>query len=165
MPTQNWIILSLVLIFSNSYAQNLKKQTLSSHGSSHFVYANNKSYFIQEVTGQASVIKTYSTDSYQLRQGFLQPISASLISDASNTDLDGTIFPNPFYTHITVRFNEPVIDVLKVKLIDALGRIVVREEYDPIDNLVLNFNNLSSGNYILRIDMRSKVLLAKLIKR
>ncbi len=165
MPTQNWIFLSLVLIFSNTSAQNLKKQTLSSHGSSHFVYANNKSYFIQEVTGQGSVINTFNTDNYQLRQGYLQPISASAISDASDTDLDGIIFPNPFHSQITIRFNEPVIDILNVRLIDILGRIVFQNEYNPVERLSLDFGNLSSGSYILRVDMRSKVLLAKLIKR
>jgi len=165
MSKQNWLIVCLIFFSSSGFTQTLKKQTLSSQGSSHFVYANNKSYFLQESIGQASVIKTYDTANHSLRQGFLQPISATIISDNLNDELDGYIYPNPFYDHINIRFREPVYDDITVTMYDVLGRLVLNQVYSPLQLLVLNFNDFSSGTYVLRIQMRSEVLTAKLVRR
>lgn len=164
MSKQNWILICLMCIYSFGYAQILKKQTLASQGSSHFVYANNKSYFLQESIGQASVINSYITNNHSLRQGFLQPISATIISEHLDESLDGFIYPNPFYDHINIRFDEPVYDTILVTMYDVLGRLVFSQEYNPIQLLIINFNNFSSGSYFLRIQMRSEVLVAKLIR-
>jgi len=165
MKKQLTTILCL-LLFQMVFSQLLKKETLASQGSSHFVYANNKSYFIQESIGQASVINTYtSSNNYSLRQGYLQPISASGINSSSDTTLDALIFPNPFTTVINIRFNEPVIDVVSVMLYDILGRAIINRQYNPEDTIVINLNDVSSGTYILRVRMRAQELTANLIRR
>ena len=64
MSKQNWIITFFLLTFFSGFGQILKKETLALQGSSHFVYANNKSYFLQESIGQASVIRTFNTNNY-----------------------------------------------------------------------------------------------------
>ena len=120
---------------------------------------------MQQSIGQASVIKTYNSNNYSLRQGFLQPISATVISQHLDTSLDGIIYPNPFYNEINVRFGEPVYDNITVSLYDVLGRLVFSQIYNPMQLLVLNFNNLSSGQYVLRMQMRSEILVAKLVRR
>ena len=74
----------------------MAKQTLGQHGSAQFIYANNKSYFLHQSIGQASVIKTYNSNQYQLRQGFLQPIKATLINSGFDTTIEVSTYPNPF---------------------------------------------------------------------
>ena len=153
------------LFFQTGFAQIKKKETLSSQGSSHFIFANNKSYFIQESIGQASVTFTYDVDGYSLRQGFLQPISPSALNGNSDTDLDGYFYPNPFENEIHIRFNEAIFDVLQVMLFDVLGRTIYNKEFSPVQVLDLDFGSVNSGNYVLMVRMRSKTFLAKLIKR
>ena len=166
MSKQNWFIISLLLFSCFMYAQTFKKkETLALQGSSHFVYKNNKSYFLQETIGQASVIKTYNANNYSLRQGFLQPISATIISEHLDTTLQGVIYPNPFYNEVNVRLAEPVYDDITVVLYDVLGRLVFSQVYHPMQLLVLKFDNISSGNYLLRMQMRSEVLVAKIVRR
>lgn len=157
--------LSYIFIFNLGFGQANKKETLSNQGSSHFVYANNKSYFIQESIGQSSVTFVYNAGNYSLRQGFLQPISPSGLQGDSDNDLDGYFYPNPFENFVHIRFNEAIFDTLEVSLFDALGRTVYYETYEPIQELNLDFGSVSSGNYVLIVKMRSKTLLAKLIRR
>ncbi|WP_223033895.1 T9SS type A sorting domain-containing protein [Hanstruepera marina] len=163
---KTFLIFTIVcLFFQTGFAQIKKKETLSSQGSSHFIYANNKSYFIQESIGQASVTFTYNLDGYALRQGFLQPISPSALNGGSDTDLDGYFYPNPFDNDIHIRFNEAIYDVLQVTLFDVLGRTIYNNEFGPVQTLDLDFGFVSSGNYVLVVRMRSKTFLAKLIRR
>lgn len=156
---------SFIFIFNVGFGQINKKVTLSNQGSSHFVYSNNKSYFIQESIGQASVTFVYNTRNYSLRQGFLQPISPSGLQGDSDTDLDGYFYPNPFENFVHIRFNEAIFDMLEVSLYDALGRTIYNKTYEPVQELNLDFESVSSGSYVLIVKMRSKSLLAKLIRR
>lgn len=165
MSHQNWIITSLMLIFSLGSAQTLKRQALGIQGSSHVVFANAKSYYIQESIGQRSVIRTYNANNYSLRQGFLQPIDDALISEHLDNELLGFFYPNPFIDHVNVQFEEPILDVISVTLHDILGRLVYQETFSPIQTLTINFGNLSSGSYLFRLQMRSEVMIAKLVRR
>lgn len=153
------------LFLQTGLAQIKMKETLSSQGSSHFIYANNKSYFIQESIGQSGVTFVYNVDGYSLRQGFLQPISPSALNGDSSTDLDGYFYPNPFDNDIHIRFNEAIFDVLQVTLLDVLGRTIYDNEFSPVQALDLDFGSVSSGNYVLVVRMRSKTFLAKLIRK
>lgn len=161
-----YIFLSVFLaVFQLGSAQSLKKETLGNQGSSEFVYANNKSYFIQQSIGQGSVIHTYETDRYSLRQGYLQPISPGGISGQQDFNLDAIIFPNPFTSVINIRFKEPVVDLVVIKFYDILGRIIINEPYNPEERIVITLNELASGPYIIRVKMRQQELIANLIRR
>ncbi|WP_460219760.1 T9SS type A sorting domain-containing protein [Psychroserpens sp. MEBiC05023] len=165
MSHQNWIITSLMLIFSFGSAQTLKRQSLGIQGSTHIVYANSKSYYIQESIGQQSVIRTYDANNHSLRQGFLQPVDASLISENLDNNLRGFFYPNPFVDHVNVQFQEPIFDVVTVTMHDILGRLVYNKIFDPMQTLIINFGDLSSGSYVFRLQMRTEVLVAKLVRR
>lgn len=154
-----------VCCITTVHSQVLKKETLSSSGSAHFVYAHNKSYYIQESIAQGSVIQTYVAGNYSVRQGFLQPVFAASLTSTLDSTLEGVIFPNPFNTEFTIQFGEPVFDVITVLLYDTLGRLVLRQIFQPTERLIISVGNLATGHYSLKVNMRSEVLYAKLIKR
>lgn len=158
--------LLIIALFSSSllFGQSMVKQTLSQNGSSDFIYANNKSYFFQQSIGQASVINTFNTDNYQLRQGFLQPIKAALVNSGFDTEIDVFIYPNPFEETINLSFQETLIDVITISLHHITGQLVFQDIYDPSENLSLQFDNLPIGAYVLRGQMRSQTFAVKLIK-
>ncbi|AUP77775.1 T9SS type A sorting domain-containing protein [Flavivirga eckloniae] len=163
---KNYVFLiAFVFVFHFSNAQILRKQTLASQGSSHVVYANNKSYYIIESIGQGSVINTFETNNYSLRQGYLQPVSASIIVNGFNTDFKADIFPNPFSSKVQIQFKEPVIDVLLVTVRDVLGRIILAQRFNPMQSIVLDLKHFNTGSYLVHVSMRSKLLKSKIIKR
>lgn len=155
----------LFLIVQLSFSQSLKKQTLSSQGSSLFVYTATKSYFVQQSIGQGSVIQTFNSPNYSLRQGFLQPISPSALIDASDTSIDAVIFPNPFVDVINIHFGEPVVGPVTAAIFDMVGRQVYAQTFTPNPRLLLEIDALAVGPYFLRLNMRTKTLTAKLIKK
>ncbi|TGV04742.1 T9SS type A sorting domain-containing protein [Flavivirga rizhaonensis] len=163
---KNYIFfIAFVFAFYFGNAQMLRKQTLASQGSSHVVYTNNKSYYIIESIGQASIINTYEANNYSLRQGYLQPVSASIVVNGFNADFKAVIFPNPFSSEVQIKFKEPVIDILQVTVRDVLGRIVLNQRYNPMQSIVLNLDHLNIGSYSVHVSMRSKLLKSKIIKR
>lgn len=158
------LIVCLLFSIGTIHAQLLKKQTLVSAGSSHFVNANNKSYFIQESIGQHSVINTFDANNYSLRQGFLQPISPNVLNGSDDTVLDGFLYPNPFVDEIHIRFNEPIISEIQLYMYDALGRVVYQQTFQAQQEINLRFSALADGNYFITATMRNQKFVAKLIK-
>ncbi len=159
------LLVTALMMLQLMVAQTMKKQTLAIQGSSHFVYANNKSYLIQESIGQLSVINTFETNNYSLRQGFLQPISPSGISNQSDFRLEAIVYPNPFVSMFSIKFNEPVVDIVDLKLYDLLGRLIFNQEFNPEEMIAIDLGELSSGQYILRVKMRAQEYTASLIRR
>ncbi len=158
------ILIFIFFFCGSSSGQGMMKQTLGIHGSSEFIYANNKSYFLQQSIGQASVINTYNANNHQLRQGFLQPIKAALINSGFDTTIDVFIYPNPFDETINLEFEEVLIDEIIITLHNIIGQQLYQEKFAPSENLTFQFHNLPIGTYVLRGQMRSQTFAAKLIR-
>ena len=158
--------LFIIALLSSSFlfGQSMMKQTLSINGSSEFVYANNKSYFIHQSIGQASVINTFESNNYQLRQGFLQPIKAALINSGFDTEIDVFVYPNPFQENINLDFQETMFDEITISLYHITGQLIHQQTYDPSESLSLQYYNLAAGAYVLRGQMRAQTFSIKLIK-
>lgn len=152
-------------IFQFGNAQSLQKQTLAIQGSSHFVNVDIRSYYIVESIGQEGVINSFNANGHLLRQGFLQPLSASIISNTSREDIEALVYPNPFSEKVNIQFKESIIDVLHVTVINILGSIISTQQFAPTQSISLNLDYLSSGVYVLLIRMRSRFLQMKIIKR
>ncbi len=159
------LLLFSMLALPSIWGQGMVKQTLGIQGSSEFIYANNKSYFIQQSIGQASVINTFNANQHQLRQGFLQPIKAALINSGFDTNLEVLVYPNPFHKTIHLNFEETVIDVVTISLYHITGQLIYQEEFDPSESLTLQFDDLPIGAYVLRGQMRAQSFSIKLIKQ
>ncbi len=151
-------------VFTSTNAQVLKKQTLGVQGSSHFVYANTTSYYLQQSIGQGSVINTFNQDDYSLRQGFLQPVDASILTSNLDNELEAAIYPNPFSTEVNIQFGEVISDVVQVTMYDVLGRLVYDTVFSPNQHIIIYLDDFSSGHYLLRVQMQSQLLTAKLIR-
>lgn len=161
----NFIILMALLTGPFLFGQSMVKQTLSQHGSAEFIYANNKSYFFQQSIGQASVINTFNTENYQLRQGFLQPLKAALINSGFDNVIDVIAYPNPFDETLTLNFQETLIDVITISLHHITGQLIHQDTYLPNETISLQFDALPIGAYVLRGQMRSQTFVIKLIKQ
>ena len=125
---------------------------------------DNKSFFIHQSIGQASVINTFDAKNYQLRQGFLQPIKAALINSGFDTEIDVFVYPNPFQENINLDFQETLVDVITISLYHIAGQLIHQQSYNPSENLSLQYYNLPHGAYILRGQMRAQTFTIKLIK-
>ena len=146
--------------------QNLVRSTTGVSGSSVKVTQNNKVYVIQHSIGQPSAIGTFNKDNYILRQGFIQPNVLARIKDKNMpSNLQLSLYPNPFQDNISLSFNEEVKGEINIMVFDILGRLVFEKKYIANQNVNVILDKLSSGEYILKAVANQRQFITKILKR
>ena len=167
MFPKKFIFYIAVCIAASSWSQQMIRETLSSAGSSHFVYGENTSFFIQESIGQGSVINTFtSVSNYSARQGFIQPVSVAVLYNGLDDMIDASIWPNPFTNTINIALNEPLLGGgLDITVYDLTGRLVYNRSFSPNPDYTISLNSLSNGIYLLKLETQARSFTTKVIKR
>lgn len=167
MFSRKFIFYIIICIATSSWGQQMIKETLASAGSSHFVYGENSSFFIQESIGQGSVINTFtSVSNYSARQGFIQPISVAVLYNGLDDMIDASIWPNPFSDEINIALNEPLLGGgLDIAVYDLTGRLVYNKSFSPNPDYTISLSNLSNGIYLLKLETQARSFTTKVIKR
>ena len=110
---------------SDNYAQSIKRQVISSYGSS----GMSDHVFIGQTAGQ-SFNTTMSINGVTVSQGFQQPVTIALeeIEDQVYTDLNVLVYPNPATRSITISSKEEIpssfIQVKKCRISIVIKLIV-----------------------------------------
>ena len=139
------------------------RSTLSISGSSRAVTIANQHLFVQQIIGQSGAIGLSSASTYQLRQGFIQPLkSAKKIIETEN--LLVTVSPNPFPGELRISFIEQISDELYVSLCDLNGKTLYFNRYPATQEINLEFGSLPPALYIIRVYTDKKYYISKLIK-
>lgn len=142
------------------------RSTTSASGASSIIKDGDKTYLIQQSFGQSSVIGTASSEAYVLRQGFIQPnVLAIVIEKDMPINLELSMYPNPFNNHISLAFKQEVKNNVAVTVFDILGRQVFTKTYQPLQNIDVRLDKLSSGEYILKAVANQQQFVAKIIKK
>ncbi len=155
---------SCLLLATASVAQELMRSTTGVSGGSRVIADGEKSYVVQQSVGQSSVIGTFRNGDMTARQGFIQPpIKVQRVfEDESN--LDATIFPNPFSSSIQIIFNEKVEGLISIDVYDVLGRLVHHEEKQAAGQMSIELEKLSSAQYVLLVSTETKQFKANILK-
>lgn len=163
--------LFLVLVSQLSQAQNstsdyLVRATTGTSGSSENVTANNNQYVVQQSIGQASVIGTFYSSDYTVRQGFIQPdVLAKIIDLGIPLNLEAIVYPNPFVESITISFTEEINGKVEVAVFDLLGRQVFSKSYVANQELNVQFSDLPVTGYILKVTANNKQFIKNILKK
>ena len=150
----------------NNDSQLLVRSTVGVSGSSSTVSVDNKTYTIQQSIGQASVIGTFKTNNYTLRQGFIQPNILTKIKDTNiPLNLSAIVFPNPFVENISLSFNENIKGEVIISLYDLLGRMLFTNKYEANKNINIPLKELPVAHYILKVRANNRQFIKKIIKK
>ncbi|WP_395053307.1 T9SS type A sorting domain-containing protein [Flavobacterium sp.] len=78
--------------------------------------------------------------------------------------LDVIIYPNPSKGNLNITFPSEIFSEIKIEVTDMLGRISFKEIYKKsvTNDVVLNLENLSAGNYIIKVVSDSKFVTKKI---
>ncbi len=160
-----FLIVTVQLSFQTVHSQALIKlrSTLSLSGSSNTIIYQDQQFFVQQSTGQSSVIGLSRGRNYLLRQGFIQPFQDSG-SRATSQNLPVTVTPNPFPAGITISFTEKISDDIYVAIIDLSGRTVYFKRYGATREITLNPGSLPAALYFIKVYTDKKCYISKLIK-
>ena len=151
------ITLFLTFLASLFVAQNVIRQSIGTIGGSSSLTS---SYTIQHSTGQP-----YSTQSADyFTQGFIQPKLSSIPYSDTYTNNKLTIYPNPASTSFTL--NNKIINYNSViTVVNSFGGIILKRQYNVIDNLILDCSNWASGTYIVKLtNDRGQTYFSKFLK-
>ena len=92
----------------------------------------------------------YDTTFYQINCGQLS---------VNNYEHNYSLYPNPFYDKLMIDCPEKCN---VIKIYDINGRL---QKYSVVkNNIVTNLEDLKSGNYIISLEFKDKVITKKLIK-
>jgi hypothetical protein len=158
-------ILLLFISLGTIIAQSPVKlrSVLSAGGLSRSFSLDGQQYFIQQSIGQTGAIGLSQNNKHQLRQGFIQPVSNS-INRITDGNLQVTVSPNPFSSHINVTFNEEKPDILFVTIYDLSGKIVYLKKYGAVRELNISADYLAPAVYIIRVNTTTNSFYSTLIK-
>ncbi len=120
---------------------------------------------MQQSIGQQSIIGLNQASRVTMLQGFIQP--PLLFSKSKKVDpllLQATVTPNPFSQSTTIIFSEAINDCIYVNLYDLYGRALYSNKFGSSQEINIDFGNLFSGLYIIKIQSGKKRLVSKLIK-
>ena len=160
-----FLIAAVQLSFQTVHSQAPKKlrSTISISGSSSTIIYQDQQFFVQQSTGQSSVIGLSRGRNYLLRQGFIQPFQGSG-SRIESQNLQVMISPNPFPADIIISFTEKISDDIYVAIIDLSGRTVYFKRYGATREINLNPGPLPAALYFIRVYTDKKCYISKLIK-
>jgi hypothetical protein len=154
-------------ILTNGFAQTPTplRSTLGLSGSSKAIALNGGNYIVLQSIGQLSIIGLNQGSNLSMLQGYIQPpLFYTSSSKFDSNTLQASIYPNPFSKTTTIYFSEEIADCLYVNLFDLYGRNLFSNRYSASQELNIDFSNLNSGLYLVKVQSGSKYLTTKLIK-
>lgn len=139
-----------LLVTSQGYSQSviLSPRVISSSGG----FSTHPGFSLSRTTGELAAVKTVSSSSVILTQGFQQPDKKVLVSNCLYATQ--TVFPNPANSEFSFQYRYCEKGTLHMAMFDILGQQVSlrrTEIYSGGEQTVqLPTENLSSGIYVLR---------------
>lgn len=162
---RNLLFISCFLVsVSGLFGQQIVRSTVGAAGSTAVVSQENQSLIVQQSVGQASVIGSFQNTQLALRQGFIQPpVSVAGIVE-TETDLQASLYPNPFTSNVNVVFEEELEGPLAIRIYDMGGRLVHTKELQAERQITLDLGFLSTAQYVLLIQSETKQFKANILK-
>jgi hypothetical protein len=75
-----------------------------------------------------------------------------------------TVSPNPTNALLNINSGKVINGNVKIEVIDALGKILISEDYKEFNQSTINVSQLSSGIYFIKIASSDNVTTKKFIK-
>ncbi len=153
-----------VCLAQTNSSYRILSSNLGSSGSSQTIATTQGTYNVSQSIGQSSVIGTHRNSNYVLRQGYQQPLFNISIVAEVDYNLEAKVYPNPFSQQVTIDFTSPIKNDIMVLLNDVTGKLIYSNNFSAAQKIDLQFNNIQSGAYFLKVVSGSKHFNSKLIK-
>lgn len=155
-----FFLLAILVLHVN--AQSLHHQMLSTQGNTSVL---KNGMIVRQTVGQQSVIGNSNISNLTIQQGFQQSMVSKFIPVYNINSIETTIYPNPFFSTVNIKFSETISEVMSVALYNMLGVMVYKREVNaPLIAIDFNFEYLASGSYVLVLTSKNYTHSKTLIK-
>jgi hypothetical protein len=142
------LLLFFSLIFcvvTNSFSQKIIRSSFSSFGNA----THENGITFRQTVGQASSTTSVSNNSTSLRQGFQQPLSASVSNSRKPKECTLYLSPNPATDVVNIRFGQEIGEN-EISIFDMMGKLHLK-----VTNIVsyyqLDASKLPAGIYLVTV--------------
>jgi len=152
----NIFIILLFLSFTIT-AQQIEKFSVDSGGESISTSGTQLIYTIGEVH-----IQELNSANAKISEGFITPVLFVSTAGIDTNKITGlSIFPNPISAFLNIKANE---NLSKITIYNQLGQLVKTVKINNTETTI-NFNGISSGTYLLKIEAGAKITTKQIIKK
>jgi len=170
------VIFSVANVISQeliSQSPKLIKSVLTQAGSSTVSYEHSDASGITRTTsvrqsiGQHGTVGLSKTSLSSVQQGFLNHLKTIKVDNSEPEFIetfDLSIFPNPFKSHVNIKFSKPTVHPIHIEVFDVRGRLVLDQKFQPSSMITVPTERLEDASYMIRVSSGSQEYLKKLIK-
>jgi hypothetical protein len=153
------LILITSLFVFNAAAQ--KQEVISSAGGYYTATGITLSWTLGE-----TIIPSYGpTNGLILTHGFQSVLRTVIVEENLDTQVKVVVFPNPASDYLNISFAEPLDAEVNLMLIDAQGKLFKTQVIEAAaSEIQLNFQDLPSGIYLLRLTKGKLTNVYKVVK-
>ena len=154
------IFLFFLIAAAESSAQQLSPFVISPSGG----FYNNASGMLSFTTGEMSAVETFIAPSAMLTQGFQQYWDlGTYITEHPDLHFSFGIYPNPTNGYFDLLTETEKEEHIVVEILDLLGRVVLRSEFDQYSNINIRSFDLTAstpGMYIIAMTITERHMRA-----
>lgn len=151
---------SWVVQFGGAYNEDVSSVLVDQTG--HIYLSGEFASIVDFEPGQSELFFDATGKPYQGVILKLPPLQSTIGQTEFDTQGSLNVFPNPFKSHLTLEFNEPVNDVI-CSVLDIMGKEVYRGNYDQLSKTSLKLD-VKPGLYYLTISTKSQVKTLPIVK-
>lgn len=156
----------IFIIRANSQTPSLVRSTLGAGGASAAISISGEKTVLLQSIGQSSVTGLFRRSGFELRQGYIQPLTGiNIMKGAGNWKI--TVWPNPFSSEVFLKIydetDEPPV-IADFKITDLAGKVVYSGSISLEKSAGIKLSFLRRGIYILNIRKDNRLFYNKIIK-
>lgn len=109
-------------------------------------------YIFEWSIGELPIVQTFSEDGLMVSCGFLQTSLKKSPSNPPNLEnMELNVYPNPVMDIVNVQF-KGLSGAVQIMLVDAAGKILLKQSINNAGNHHVDMSGYSNGNYFLIIN-------------
>jgi len=137
-------------------AQQIEKFSIDNGGASVLVNGKQLLYTIGEVS-----IQELNAGNIVVSEGFINPETAIALAVSENEIEDLVVYPNPVNNRLNIKTNE---EITQIRVYNQLGQLL-KDEKPLQSTFSVDFSNLTTGIYLVKIKAANKMTTKQVIKR
>ena len=150
-----WIAL-FVFSTTQGFSQSFERKVVASAGKETNNGLAGTSKMLMTYTIGETLINGKSNSSYNLSNGFIQPIGITPISPPATSGMvlapgDIAVYPNPFGTYLMLNGQEESEEKVSVQLIDQQGKLILQQSILPHNYKLEIPQHCAPGTYFLNM--------------
>ncbi len=108
-------------------------------------------YSVQQSVGFMGAMTTQEHTNHVVTRGFLLPQASAL--DEQIPQIEWSLYPVPFNTHLNIDFSAPVIGQMQVRMFDVIGQLVYDQSFTAKQTQKIDIHNLAQGEYLIQVSV------------